>query len=83
MEQNVINWLVAGLGAIMGALLRTLWGTVQDLQKADKELAEKVGQIEILVAGDYLKKDDFRASMEAIFRKLDKIEEKLDKKVDK
>ncbi len=42
-----------------------------------------MSSIEVLVAGDYVKKDEYSAMMNAIFAKLDRIEDKLDKKADK
>lgn len=83
MDQTIINWLLAGFGALIGFLLKAMWQAVKDLQTADKVLADKVGSIEVLVAGAYVKKDDFAHTIEALFKKLDKIEDKLDKKVDK
>ena len=83
MDQTVINWLLAGFGALIGFLLNAVWQAVKDLQAADKVLAEKVGNIEVLVAGAYVKKDEFTQSINALFAKLDKIEDKLDKKADK
>jgi len=63
--------------------VRTVWQAVKDLQKTDKELADKVNSIEVLVAGQYVRQDDFRRMSEAIFKKLDRIEDKLDGKADK
>lgn len=63
--------------------MKVLHESVRDLQESDKKLAEKVSQIEILVAGNYVRRDDFDKSVEAIFRKLDRIEDKLDGKADK
>ncbi len=83
MDQTIINWLLAGFGALIGFLLNAVWQTVKDLQTADKALAEKVGNIEVLVAGAYVKKGEFTQSINALFAKLDKIEDKLDKKADK
>lgn len=83
MDQTIINWLLAGFGALIGFLLNAVWQAVKDLQTADKVLAEKVGSIEVLVAGAYVKKDEFADTVKALFAKLDKIEDKLDKKVDK
>ena len=83
MDQTIINWLLAGFGALIGFLLNAVWQTVKDLQTADKALVEKVGNIEVLVAGAYVKKDEFTQSINALFAKLDKIEDKLDKKADK
>ena len=83
MDQTIINWLLAGFGALIGFLLNVVWQAVKDLQTADKVLAEKVGNIEVLVAGAYVKKDEFTQAITALFAKLDKIEDKLDKKADK
>lgn len=70
---NVASGIVYFLG---GFLLKALW-------EADKELAEKVGRIEVLVAGQYIKRVEFDAKIDAIFIKLDRIESKLDSKMDK
>lgn len=83
MDQSIINWLLAGFGTLIGFLLNAVWQAVKDLQVADTKLASKVSEIEILVAGDYLRRDDFTHTVEALFKKLDKIEDKLDKKADK
>jgi hypothetical protein len=83
MDQAIINWLLAGFGALIGFLLNAVWQAVKDLQIADKELAGKVAEIEVLVAGAYVRKDEFTQSVNALFAKLDRIEDKLDKKVDK
>lgn len=83
MDQTIINWLLAGYGTLIGFLLNAVWQAVKDLQTADKVLSDKVGSIEVLVAGDYIRRDDFERTIEALFKKLDKIEDKLDKKVDK
>lgn len=83
MDQTIINWLLASFGALIGFLLNAVWQAVKEQQNADKVLAEKVGNIEVLVAGAYVKKDEFMSQMNALFAKLDKIEDKLDKKADK
>jgi len=94
MDQTLINWLLSGFGGLIGFLLHMIWQAVKDLQKADTELANKVGEIEVLVAGHYMLKADFTANitairsdltsnMTAVFNKLERIEDKLDRKVDK
>jgi hypothetical protein len=83
MDQLIINWLLGGFGALVGFLLHTVWQAVKDLQESDKHLATKVSEIEVLVAGDYVKKSDFSGMVTALFAKLDRIEDKVDKKVDK
>jgi CHASE3 domain sensor protein len=83
MDQTLINWLLGGFGALIGFLLNAVWQAVKDLQAADKSLVEKVSQIEVLVAGAYVKKDEFQDNIKALFAKLDKIEDKIDRKADK
>jgi hypothetical protein len=83
MDQTLINWLLGGFGALIGFLLNAVWQAVKDLQTADKDLVAKVGSIEVLVAGAYVKKDEFSTSIAALFAKLDKIEDKIDRKADK
>ena len=83
MDQIIINWLLAGFGALIGFLLNAVWQAVKDLQTADKALAGKVSEIEVLVAGDYVKREEFNQTVTALFSKLDRIEDKIDKKADK
>jgi hypothetical protein len=83
MDQTLINWLLGGFGALIGFLLNAVWQAVKDLQSADKELTKKVSEIEVLVAGAYVKKDELSTSVAALFAKLDRIEDKLDGKADK
>lgn len=83
MDQQFVNWLMGAFGALLGFLLKTVWDAVKDLQVADKELADKVKAIEILVAGEYVKKTELEHVMDRVFSQLDRIEAKLDTKADK
>ena len=49
----------------------------------DQILADKVQAIELLVAGEYVKRDQLERMETALFKKLDKIEDLLSKKADK
>tara|TARA_R110002153_G_C13124361_1_gene479177 strand:- start:374 stop:625 length:252 start_codon:yes stop_codon:yes gene_type:complete len=83
MEQTFINILVGMVATLFGWLLKTIWNSVAALQKADEELTEKVNRIEVLVAGEYVKRDEFQGALTRLFQKLDNIENKIDKKADK
>lgn len=83
MDQTIINWVFGFLSMILGFLLRSMWQAVCDLQTADKQVVDKINKIEVLVAGGYVKKDEFDRHVTALFDKLDRIEDKLDKKEDK
>ena len=81
--QTSFNMAVA-LGAFLGGwVLNSLKDSIQSLQTSDKALADKVQHIELLVAGQYVKKEDMDKLTTALFAKLDKIEAKLDGKADK
>jgi len=77
---NVLLSLVAFLG---GWVLNSVRDSVKSLHSSDEVLANKVQAIEVLVAGQYVKRDDMERSIAAIFSKLDRIEQKIDAKADK
>ena len=74
-----MNIAIGVMCSIFGWLLKTVWESVKDLQYADKSLAEKVTQIELLVAGSYIKRDEIQVLHDALFRKLDKIEDRVNR----
>lgn len=81
--QDGFNLVVMALAALFGWMLNVLYTTMRDLQNADKELTEKVQRVEVLVAGNYPTRGEFDSKIDALFRKLDTIEDKIDKKADK
>lgn len=81
--QTLFNIAVGLVGALGGWILNTLWQEIKTMQQTDEKLADKVAAIEILVAGQYVKRDDMQVLSAAIFAKLDRIEDKLDGKADK
>lgn len=83
MSQTLINAIIGGFGAAGAFILRAIWEGLRELQKADADLIAKINRIQLLVAGNYVKKDEVDVIVKALFAKLDKIEDKLDKKVDR
>lgn len=81
--QTIINSAFALVGALGGWVLNRIWESLKELQVADKLLTDKVASIEVLVAGNYVSRDEFNQSVKAMFSKLDRIEDKLDHKQDK
>ena len=83
MDQVLINWMMGGFGAAIAFILRVIWEGLRELQKADLELASRVNEVQLLVAGQYVKREDLEKIQDALFKKLDRIENKLDGKVDR
>ena len=83
LTQTFLNWVFAGGGALIGWVMKFFYDRLRDLAIQDQELATKVQAIELLVAGEYVKKDQLERMEERIFAKLEKIELKIDRKADK
>lgn len=79
MDQTIINWIIGLGGTVIGIFIKSMLDSIKDLQKSDKEMADRVGSIEVLVAGTYVKRDELRELM----RKLEQIDAKLDRKANK
>ena len=82
-EQQFFNIAFAIIGALGGWWMRVMWQSLKELEQQDSKLADKVGNIEVLVAGQYVKRDDMNRDITTIFAKLDRIEDKMNKKADK
>lgn len=83
---NLPSLFEGALSVIMllgGAILKTLWQSNKDLQSENISIIKKIAEIEVLVAGDYVKRDYFESKVDALFSKVDSIHDKLDRKVDK
>jgi len=81
--QDYINLLIAACGALGGWVLKTIWAAVIDQQKETKDLSDKVNSVEVLVAGQYVRRDELTGILTRIDNKLDAISTKLDGKADK
>lgn len=75
MSQEIINWVVGSLLAILGWFGRAIWEEV-------KELTKRVNAMEVLVAGNYVEKSYFEAKIDALFSKFDKLKDSIDHKFD-
>lgn len=83
MTQELFNIVVGVAGALGGWWLKVMHESLKDLTIQDQKLAEKVSRVEILVAGAYVKREEFDRVVQRLFEKLDHIENKLDGKADK
>lgn len=80
---RLFDLAIALAGALGGWVLNSVRQSVRDLQEADRVLTDKVAQIEVLVAGNYVSKDEMNHVIEDIKRTLLRIETKLDNKADR
>lgn len=83
LDQQLFNVVFAIAGALSGWWMKAMWESVKDLQTTDKNLIHEVAELKILVAGQYMRRDEFERTSQAIFQKLDRIEDKLDGKADR
>ena len=81
--QSIFNVLVGLVAFFGGWVLNSLRDSIKTLNDSDLSLTIKLQSVELLVAGSYVKRDELDKLSHAIFTKLDRIESKLDKKVDK
>lgn len=81
--QILFNVAVAVIGGLGGWILKTLTDELKWLKTNDNQIVDKIQKMEVLVAGQYAKREDIDRLSEAIFKRLDTILEKLDSKQDK
>jgi len=80
---SIFEGFLSVVSVLIGMIVKTLWQANKDLQEENKSIIKKIAEIEVLVAGDYVKRDYFESKVDALFNKVDSIHEKLDRKVDK
>lgn len=83
MSQDLFNIVTGVCGMLGGWWLNTMWAEVKALRKQDQDIQARIGAIEVLVAGQYVKRDDLDKLSNMLFDGLRRIEAKLDGKADK
>jgi len=76
MDQALINTIISIAAGAYGLVLKSMWDTI-------KSLDTQAGDLQVSVAGEYLKREEWKDDMRRLMEKLDSIDEKLDKKADK
>lgn len=74
--QTLVNLGAGTALAVMGWLARELWGAVKELRTDLSKLREEL-------AREYLTKDDFKDAVRDLRDLLERIDSKLDRKVDR
>ena len=76
MSQDLINLAIAFIGAVVGWVLKVIWGAIRSLQDDMKEIERELHT-------EYVSKNDYRQDMQEIKDLLQRIFDKLDLKADK
>jgi len=79
MDQNFINTLIAVVGVLMGWVLKVIWEAITGIRAEGKTRDDRLNELEILVAGKYVTRDDFSI----VISKLDDIRDRLALKADR
>ncbi|MGB1923391.1 MAG: hypothetical protein ACPHM2_09175 [Alcanivorax sp.] len=82
-QQVLFNGAMTLLALVAGWVLRIVWTSITNLQKEQQQQLLQMAAIRELVAGSYATREELDKLSEALFRKLDRIESKLDGKADK
>jgi hypothetical protein len=70
----IFSGVISFASFLFGFILSRLWNAVRDLQTADKELIKSVGSMNVVIAGQYVPRQELNGTLEGIFKKLGRIE---------
>ena len=82
-HQQAFNLATGVIGVLFGWVLKFFYDDLKALHANNKELNDHIQAVQVLVAGEYVKKSALDDMVKAVLIKLDRIEDKLDRKVDK
>ena len=74
--QNVMDGVMALVGAVLGWFVKIIWDAIKELQKDLKETNQTIHE-------HYVRKEDYRLDIAEIRGMFNRIMDKLDSKVDK
>ena len=83
MEQSLFNMVIGVCGVFGGFILKAIWDKTDKLERTDANLVKSVNELAIVVATLKAHHDEDSKKLDIIFEKLDRIDNKLDKKADK
>lgn len=78
--QILFNVVLGAFGTLATFLITNLSKKIDRLTEEDRELLLKVSALQILVAGQYVTRNEFDAKIDAFFVKLDSIDGKLERR---
>ena len=78
-NQLIFDAVISCVLFLAGWVLSSIKDSINSLESSGKELANKVQNIEVLIVGDYVRKDDLEKLITKIITKLEEIDAKLTK----
>lgn len=81
--QILFNIAVGIAGVVSGWIFHIMYDSLRELQKAYFRLNEQIQKVSLVVAGDYVKREQFEKMAETLFGKIDRLEDKIEAEVDK
>lgn len=81
--QILFNIAVALSGGLGGFILKLIWDAIKEVQTADTKLTSEVSELKVMVAGEYVRRTEYKSDLQAISDGIKRIEDKLDGKADK
>lgn len=82
-SQHVFNILFGTASLLAGWWMKAIWDELKDLEKEDRLMSAKLNQLHVLIAGDYVKGERLDKIITDLFEQLDRIEAKVERKMDK
>ena len=89
-ETDIVSLAVGATGVVASWLYKSMVTRISELEDEGHKLREECGKLsdrinhnEVITANNYVKSDRFDKMEALLFAKLDRIEAKLDRKVDK
>lgn len=82
-QQDMFNIVLTIAGALAGWWMKAMWESLKELRLEDQKIHQTVTQLQILVAGNYVRADQFNVFAASLGQQLTRIEDKLDHKADK
>ena len=70
--QFLFNLVLGSLGVVLGWMLNGLRSSLYDLRMTDETLSNKLQEVHVLVAGQYVKRDELERAITRIEGKLDR-----------
>lgn len=77
--QVLFNSAFTVLMMVLGWILKNVFDAITELRKNDQELTKEVNKLAVTLPENYIHRDTFKDFSEAIFKKLDRIEDKFDR----